>query len=123
VVLVAAPAGYGKSTLLAQWTAEHDEVGVAWVQLDPADNDPVRLWTHLLMALQRVGCVIDGNVSEFVAGNATAILDRVVPAVVAALAGLGRLVIVLDDCQVLLSAYYLMCRSPYDLTCRSVSAR
>ena len=42
VVLVSAPAGYGKSTLLALWR-EHDERPFAWVSLDATDNDPAAL--------------------------------------------------------------------------------
>src|SRR6476620_11065132 len=49
VVLIAAPAGYGKSTLLTQWAACRDGSAVAWVQLDRADNDPTRLWAHVAM--------------------------------------------------------------------------
>jgi LuxR family maltose regulon positive regulatory protein len=47
VVLVSAPAGYGKTTLLALWR-EHDERPFAWVTLDAADNDPVALAASVL---------------------------------------------------------------------------
>jgi LuxR family transcriptional regulator, maltose regulon positive regulatory protein len=44
ITLVSAPAGYGKSTLLAQWLrAEEAGMSIAWVSLDEQDNDPVRL--------------------------------------------------------------------------------
>jgi len=39
VVSVAAPAGYGKTTLLSQW-AERDSRAFAWVSVDDRDNDP-----------------------------------------------------------------------------------
>ena len=52
ITLVSAPAGYGKTTLLAQW---HQSGGaglsVAWISLDEQDNDPVRLWRHIVEAL------------------------------------------------------------------------
>lgn len=48
--LVVAPAGYGKSTLLAQWT-EAVDTPVAWVRLDRDDADPVRFWSHVIAAL------------------------------------------------------------------------
>jgi LuxR family maltose regulon positive regulatory protein len=51
VVLVSAPAGYGKTTLLALW-ATIDERAFAWVTLDGSDNDPVVFVTTLLTALQ-----------------------------------------------------------------------
>ena len=55
VVLVAAPAGFGKTTLLTQWTSRVHRA-TAWVTLDPGDDDPVRLWTYVAAALERAGC-------------------------------------------------------------------
>ena len=51
-VAVVAPAGYGKTTLLALW-AEADDRPFAWVSLDPHDNDPIVLLTHLAVAIDR----------------------------------------------------------------------
>ena len=56
VTLIAAPAGYGKTVLVAQWLAESQPPRVAWVSLDAGDNDPNRLWTHVTAALERAGC-------------------------------------------------------------------
>src|SRR5215213_9307804 len=53
VVAVTAPAGYGKTTVLAQ-LAERKQTGVAWLSLDDRDNDPTVLLTYLAVALQRV---------------------------------------------------------------------
>jgi LuxR family maltose regulon positive regulatory protein len=53
IVLVVAPAGYGKTTLLAQWAAA-DPRPVAWLTCDERDNDPVVLLTHAVAALDRV---------------------------------------------------------------------
>jgi LuxR family maltose regulon positive regulatory protein len=50
LVSIVAPAGYGKTTLLAQWT-KHDGRPFAWVTLDKADNDPVVLLTYVAAAL------------------------------------------------------------------------
>jgi LuxR family transcriptional regulator, maltose regulon positive regulatory protein len=44
--VVNAPVGYGKTTLLRLWCIERPEA-VVWMTLDAADDDPVRLWTHL----------------------------------------------------------------------------
>jgi LuxR family transcriptional regulator, maltose regulon positive regulatory protein len=51
VVLVSAPAGYGKTTLLSLW-ATVDDRAFAWVTLDVSDNDPVVFVTTVLTALQ-----------------------------------------------------------------------
>jgi LuxR family maltose regulon positive regulatory protein len=53
VVSINAPAGYGKSTLQAQWAAS-DARPFAWISLDERDNDPVVLLSHLVGALDRV---------------------------------------------------------------------
>ena len=53
VISVVAPAGYGKTTLLAQW-AEGWQPRVAWVSADHRDNDPAVLLTYLATALDRV---------------------------------------------------------------------
>ncbi|GAA2577665.1 LuxR C-terminal-related transcriptional regulator [Winogradskya consettensis] len=50
-VLVRAPAGFGKSTALAQWAATRPAGSVGWVSLDDGDNDPSRLWLHVAHAL------------------------------------------------------------------------
>ncbi len=55
VSVISAPTGYGKTTLLAHWRqVEEAEVPFAWVSLDEQDNDPVRLWRHIVEALRRV---------------------------------------------------------------------
>ena len=53
IVSVVAPAGYGKTTLLAQW-AERNEAAFAWVSVDEADNDPKVLLTYVAQALDAV---------------------------------------------------------------------
>jgi LuxR family maltose regulon positive regulatory protein len=53
LTLVSAPAGYGKTTLLSEWTATTDK-SVAWLPLDEGDNDPVRFWTYLAGALRQI---------------------------------------------------------------------
>lgn len=56
VTLVAAPAGFGKTTLVTEWLQkqEKNSVGVAWFSLDEADNDPVRFFTYFVAALQTI---------------------------------------------------------------------
>jgi LuxR family transcriptional regulator, maltose regulon positive regulatory protein len=51
-LLVCAPAGFGKTSLLADW-ARRGGRPVAWLSLDQADNDPARFWRHAVAALDR----------------------------------------------------------------------
>src|SRR3984957_3587585 len=54
LTLVSAPAGFGKTTLLAEWLAAApvDGRSVAWLSLDQRDNDPALFWTYLVAALK-----------------------------------------------------------------------
>src|SRR3954451_14543714 len=59
LMIVSAPAGFGKTTLLAEWLAAgsgspDSERVAAWLALDPGDNDPVTFWTYVVAALQRM---------------------------------------------------------------------
>src|SRR5215831_12043445 len=60
LTLLAAPAGFGKTTLMRQWVADrvasdtqcHSFPPLAWVSLDPSDNDPARFWSYVITACQ-----------------------------------------------------------------------
>src|SRR6266567_5572584 len=51
LILLSAPAGSGKSTLLTDWLT-CSELPVAWLALEPQDNEPTRFFSYLLAALQ-----------------------------------------------------------------------
>jgi LuxR family maltose regulon positive regulatory protein len=51
LTLISAPAGYGKTTLLAALANEIPQ-SIAWFSLDEEDNNPVSFWSHLISALQ-----------------------------------------------------------------------
>ena len=61
LVLACAPAGYGKTVLLADWAQRGPRL-VAWLSLDSGDNDPARFWRHAVAALDRVCPGIGGRV-------------------------------------------------------------
>ena len=53
IILVCAPAGYGKTSLLSEWiSSAKADAGFAWLSLEPADNDPVRFFTYLAASLR-----------------------------------------------------------------------
>jgi len=56
LTLVSAPAGFGKTTLLAEWltTSTTDAQSVAWLSLGQGDDHPSTFWTYLITALQRL---------------------------------------------------------------------
>jgi LuxR family transcriptional regulator, maltose regulon positive regulatory protein len=63
LTLVSAPAGFGKTTLLAEWlaAAPADERSVAWLSLDQRDNDPAVFWTYLVAALKTGATGVDAS--------------------------------------------------------------
>jgi LuxR family maltose regulon positive regulatory protein len=63
LTLVSAPAGFGKTTLLAQWLAAApvDGRSVAWLSLDERDNDPALFWTYLVAALKTAAPGVGAN--------------------------------------------------------------
>ena len=55
LTLVSAPAGFGKTTLLAEWlAAAPTERSVAWLSLEESDRQPASYWTYVITALQGV---------------------------------------------------------------------
>lgn len=96
VLAVVAPAGYGKSTVLAQW-ARHRERPVGWLSADAGDNDPSVLLTYLAAAVDRV-VRVDARVFGTVASPGTGI--RAVASLVSAMEGGGEPVaLVLDHAE------------------------
>jgi LuxR family maltose regulon positive regulatory protein len=53
LTIISAPAGFGKTTLLAEWIAQ-TSLPVAWLSLDGGDNDPYRFLSYLVSALDGI---------------------------------------------------------------------
>jgi LuxR family maltose regulon positive regulatory protein len=97
-----APAGYGKTTLLAQWAAR-DKRTFAWVSIDERDNDPIVLLRHIAASLHEVE-PLDERVLDALRSPGDSMWTAVVPRLGAALASCERpLVLVLDDAHLLRS--------------------
>jgi LuxR family maltose regulon positive regulatory protein len=106
LTLVSAPAGFGKSTLLAEWlgVAPADGLVTAWLSLDLGDNEPVAFWTHVIAALRTVAPTVGAKALSLLESP-----DRSIEAVLAPLlnelnALSHDLVLVLDDYHTIDSA-------------------
>ncbi len=101
LILVSAPPGFGKSTLVAQWIGGlRTPASVAWVSLDPADTDPARFWRYVATAVERAapgtGTAALGHLDEDQAR-----IDLATMALVNGLAVVDHdLLLVLDDLHV-----------------------
>jgi LuxR family maltose regulon positive regulatory protein len=99
-VCVVAPAGYGKTTVLAQW-AERMGRRVAWVSVDRHDNDPVVLLSYIAVALDRVE-PIDPGVFQVLASPGVSVLGTVVPRLASAVSAMtDPVAVVLDHLELL----------------------
>ena len=100
LVLVCAPAGYGKTVLLADW-ARHGGQPAAWLSLDAGDNDPARFWRHAVAALDRARPGTGERVAPLLGPPAPASFQGLVTALINDLAGEEEARLVLDDYHVI----------------------
>ncbi len=99
LVLACAPAGYGKTALVADW-ARRGTRAVAWLSLDTTDNDPARFWRYMVAALDRACPGIGERVGPLLGPPAPPSFDRLLEALINEIAGQlgdGEAVLVLDD--------------------------
>jgi LuxR family maltose regulon positive regulatory protein len=98
-VLICAPAGFGKTSLLADW-ARSGGRPVAWLGLDAGDNDPARFWRYVVAALdqaqpgiaERLGPLLGPPAPRLFEGLVTALINEL-----AAQPGRDEVLLVLDD--------------------------
>ncbi len=98
-VLVCAPAGFGKTSLLADW-ARGDGRPVAWLGLDAGDNDPARFWRYVVAALDQAQPGIAGRLGPLLGPPAPRSFEGLVTALINELAaqpGRDEVLLVLDD--------------------------
>ncbi len=60
LTLIAAPAGFGKTTLLSEWISKSPRF-VTWLFLDEGDNDPTQFWTYFIASLQGLSPDLGAN--------------------------------------------------------------
>jgi LuxR family transcriptional regulator, maltose regulon positive regulatory protein len=99
LVLIRAPAGWGKSTLMSQWRiAEVGRREFAWVTLDRRDSDPVRFWTYVIESLRRIAPTIGSGSLALVGAPGVDLEGEMLPALVDELSDLpAPVVVALDD--------------------------
>lgn len=100
VTLLSAPAGFGKTSLLAEWWASlgGERPHLGWVTLDEGDQDPARFWLYLLSALEGAHPGVTGEALSFLRDNPPAPIETVLLALVNALTEApGEFLLVLDD--------------------------
>jgi LuxR family maltose regulon positive regulatory protein len=100
LLLLSAPAGYGKTTLLSAW-ANESPWPVAWFSLDSADNDRTRFLTYLINALQRIQGQIGKITLDLLTSQQTQNTEMLLTPLVNELLSSPHMVLVLDDYHVI----------------------
>jgi len=103
VALVCAPAGYGKTVVLADW-ARRGAHAAGWLSLDAGDNDPARFWRHAVAALDRARPGIGDRVVPLLGPPTPSSFQGLVTALINELAGqpdADKVLLVLDDYHVI----------------------
>jgi len=107
LVLIAAPAGWGKTSLLRDWwlARPRPDSGVAWLSLGESDNDPVRFWSGIIAALGTVAPGTGAAALEVLATPGGKTPGRVETLLVDGLARMPgrRITLMLDDFHVITS--------------------
>ncbi|HEX8861056.1 MAG TPA: LuxR C-terminal-related transcriptional regulator [Actinomycetes bacterium] len=99
LTVVCTPAGFGKTTLLAEW-ARRSRRPVAWLSLDAGDNDPARFWRYVIAALERARPGVCAPIAALLSGPQSPPLEAVATAVINQLTALpveGEVTLILDD--------------------------
>jgi len=107
LVVVVAPAGWGKTCLLRDWSTSGDTSSKAWLSVEPGDNDPTRFWAGVIAALNMAAPGVGGAALQMLmapgaktAGAKTAM--SVVPSVLNDLARQPkRITLIIDDFQLI----------------------
>ena len=105
LILISAPAGFGKTALLADWIRREGKPA-AWVSLDAGDNDPARFWRHAAAALDRVRPGTGERIAPLLGIPAPYSFEALVTALVNELAsqtGEDEALLVLDDYHLIAS--------------------
>jgi LuxR family maltose regulon positive regulatory protein len=107
LTLIAAPAGFGKTTLVSQWLQnveqpDRERAGLvlrsAWLALDSAESNPTRFLTYLIAALQTVAPGVGAGVAEALQAPQPPPMETLLPVLLNELVALPHaVVLVLDD--------------------------
>ena len=104
LTIVSAPAGFGKSTVMAGLARDADHARIAWLSLEPGDDDPLTFWTYVIEAVDRASPGV-GNAARSVLAGSSAGVDVTITTLLNAFSGLDAdLVLMLDDFHVIESA-------------------
>ncbi len=106
LILVCAPAGYGKTTLLSEWAQSlmQKGVAVAWVAIDSSDDAPIPFGAYLIASLaQALGSISDlTRIAQLLRSSPELDLQKTLPTIINVISSSDR------DCVLILDDYHLL---------------
>jgi len=97
LILVSAPAGFGKTTLLSEWIAAY-KGSAAWLSIDEGDNDLTRFWSHFIAALQMIAENVGSRVLGMLQSPQSPSMESILTSLLNEIASIPNdFIIVLDD--------------------------
>jgi LuxR family maltose regulon positive regulatory protein len=101
LILISAPAGFGKTTLAVEWVQERG-LPVAWLSLDDSDNDLTRLWQYIVAAFQLLEPGIGQDLLSALQASQSPSLESLITLLINDLASFAKpLLLVMDDYHLL----------------------
>ena len=99
LILVSAPAGFGKTTLLSEWIHQiQPTIHVAWVSLDEGDNEPLRFWDYFITAINDIEPAVGETALAFLHSGQQISFESILTTLLNDLTSIpGDFVLVLDD--------------------------
>jgi len=107
LILISAPAGFGKTTLVSEWLAGGPRPA-AWLSLDDQDNDPTRFLMYLVAALQTLAATIGAGVSGMLQSPQPPPPEAILTAL------LNEITTISDDFVLVLDDYHVLDAQPVD---------
>jgi LuxR family maltose regulon positive regulatory protein len=106
LTLIAAPAGFGKTTLATEWLYSKDmsvsSRSIAWLSLDEGDNDPTRFFTYLIAALRQIDAGVGQATQSLLGSPQMPPTESLATTLVNDIAAISaHFVLVLDDYQLI----------------------
>ena len=105
LILISAPAGFGKTTLLVEWARQSQpRVRTAWVSLDEGDNDPVRFWDYFVTSLKMLQSDFGESTQALLHTPQPPPMEELLTVLINELAGISfEFALILDDYHVITS--------------------
>ena len=104
LTIVVAPAGFGKTTLLAGWLADPvgGENAASWVSLDPSENEPALFWAYFISALRRTHPAVGAQAMTLLQSSKPPAMETVLTTLINEINAIDAdFTVVLDDYHVI----------------------